>query len=355
MSLPTADEINRKIGTVTSARKQLPYVIVGGVVACVLLFFVFPIPLILTWLAVRWLNQQDEEQRTFEMRYERITPTGHALWSLLRTSLGALAAPQFVWAVTSITQSANVKRTSGAHRIVTRIDGRPRGEAKSPFLNSDIKPIAIDSSAGTLYFFPDRLFVWNDGRYCILDYRKTSVECSTTRFIENEYRLNDAEVAGATWRYPNKDGSRDRRFKENWQIPVVNYGLVVLHLDVVGPVIFQTSNKNTASQFAHAYAEFVRQYQEVGKPKQHAHTESARSQSTYSSRQADYVTPECFHILGLNENCTREEALAKYRELAMAYHPDRMQDLAIEAQEIASRKLAAINRAFRELKQLRGW
>jgi hypothetical protein len=46
---------------------------------------------------------------------------------------------------------------------------------------------------------------------------------STTRFIESDRVPHDAAQVGQTWQYANVGGGPDRRFKNNRQIPIMNY------------------------------------------------------------------------------------------------------------------------------------
>lgn len=65
--------------------------------------------------------------------------------------------------------------------------------------------------------------------------------------------------------------------------------------------------------------------------------------------------PRCYQVLRLPENCTREQAHARLRELAHAYHPDRVSGMATEFQAVARQRMTEINSAYLEMKRLRGW
>lgn len=54
-------------------------------------------------------------------------------------------------------------------------------------------------------------------------YSTLKVEISPSRFIESELVPSDAKVVGQTWKYVNKDGGPDRRFKDNRKIPIALY------------------------------------------------------------------------------------------------------------------------------------
>lgn len=49
------------------------------------------------------------------------------------------------------------------------------------------------------------------------------LEVTESQFVEEESVPKDAVVVGRTWRYVNKKGGPDRRFKDNYQIPICSY------------------------------------------------------------------------------------------------------------------------------------
>src|SRR5262249_27237993 len=60
------------------------------------------------------------------------------------------------------------------------------------------------------------------------DILTVAIEYVPTRFIEREVIPADSPVVGHTWLKANKDGSPDKRFKDNVKIPVVQYGTLTL-------------------------------------------------------------------------------------------------------------------------------
>ena len=47
---------------------------------------------------------------------------------------------------------------------------------------------------------------------------------SLTNFVETEFVPRDAEVVRYTWKYVNKSGGPDKRFKDNRKLPICYYG-----------------------------------------------------------------------------------------------------------------------------------
>jgi hypothetical protein len=59
--------------------------------------------------------------------------------------------------------------------------------------------------------------------FALIDVRELEVKFSQMSFIEEEGVPGDSDVIGETWKKTNKDGSRDRRFTNNYQIPIAKY------------------------------------------------------------------------------------------------------------------------------------
>ena len=64
--------------------------------------------------------------------------------------------------------------------------------------------------------------------FSLLDFHDVKIRCSYTQFQEEEQIPKDSKVVGQTWKKVNKDGSRDKRFMGNFQIPLVRYGQLSL-------------------------------------------------------------------------------------------------------------------------------
>jgi DnaJ domain len=63
--------------------------------------------------------------------------------------------------------------------------------------------------------------------------------------------------------------------------------------------------------------------------------------------------PTWFEVLGVQPTATIDEIKIAYRERALQYHPDRVQGLGQEFQEIAERKIRELNLAYQSALQTR--
>ena len=52
------------------------------------------------------------------------------------------------------------------------------------------------------------------------------MDTQISRFVEGESVPGDSQQVDSTWRYVNKKGGPDRRFSNNRQLPIMQYGVL---------------------------------------------------------------------------------------------------------------------------------
>lgn len=129
------------------------------------------------------------------------------------------------WDFTSAKRNNMVAERTSASQSITRseISISPKG---LPILISASPALCFHNmNGGDLYFYPGFLVVYESKQqFDLISYSDIDILFHQLRFIENETVPADAEVVGKTWHKVNKDGSPDRRFAQNFQIPIVLYG-----------------------------------------------------------------------------------------------------------------------------------
>ena len=98
-------------------------------------------------------------------------------------------------------------------------------------------------------------------------------------------------------------------------------------LAVFALVLWWRSRLKRASQAASAYS-----------------SHSERRQSPPDKEEADEEDP--YKILGIQPGASKEEIRAAHKKLAAQYHPDKVQHLGKEFQELAHKKFVAIQSAY---------
>lgn len=131
-------------------------------------------------------------------------------------------------------------------------------KAPPPFVETNIQTFAVNVGAQTLHFFPDRVLIYDSNGVGAFSYQGLQVLVSSKQFVEQEAVPSDATVIGRTWRYVNKNGGPDRRFKDNREIPVCQYEQVALRSDTGLNELLQVSRLGAAADFASAIARLSR-------------------------------------------------------------------------------------------------
>lgn len=152
------------------------------------------------------------------------------------------------WQIIQETNVTNLKVNAGAGRNVKRVVCKI--EKTTPFyINTNVDTIQIKLHKEILIFLPDKVFIIRKGKVGLVNYDDVSIRISQTRFIESDPVPKDAIVVGSTWQYVNKNGTPDKRYKNNRQLPICQYGVVYLTSDTGLNVELQFSNVNKLQDF----------------------------------------------------------------------------------------------------------
>lgn len=144
------------------------------------------------------------------------------------------------WRIMQTSKVIDKKYASGANNTVKRTQCKSAIRSPFPF-KTNIQIASFKTAKETLLFLPDKLFILQGSKIGALNYNDITSSAHTTRFIESEGVPNDAQIVGQTWKYVNKSGGPDRRFKDNRQLPICLYGELELA---------STSGLNTVIMFS---------------------------------------------------------------------------------------------------------
>jgi len=304
------------------------------------------IALLCAVIATWTLYRVDQQRRTTELFYELEGETARR-FSMLQRECQNLSTAQLAWRVESNQTTWDWKRNAGASSLITR-RRIAVGRLAPPCIQTNIDPWGIDTGNLKLYFFPDRLFVEQQGRYGAVSYDSLGMECSPSRFIEDGLVPKDAQIVDYTWKYVRRDGGPDRRFSNNRQLPVALYG----HLEISSAnglnIHLQISNLAIAQEFSQP---FHRTEQRESRKQRQYHQTSRKGSGARPVPPADRTSRSPYDVLGVGESAAPEEISAAYKRLAQLYHPDKVATLAPEFRELAEHKMKEINAAYQILKR----
>ena len=165
--------------------------------------------------------QRDILTKTVVLFFD-LDPATDALYGQLHADAEALASCAAVWHVEAEGKVLDRKYHAGASSLVRRTRTRIQKQAP-PFLKTNIETVAIAVGRQTLHFFPDRILVYDRGGVGAVDYRDLRFQVRSTQFVEGESVPSDAKIVGNTWKYVNKSGGPDKRFKDNRELPICQY------------------------------------------------------------------------------------------------------------------------------------
>ena len=212
------DQINKRV-------KSPYYCIYYGIAALILLFVFFPLSIVLA-IATYVVYRADVKRKTTPLFYEFSDDYSEQKFYDSIASFDNLAMTSNSWRLKSKVAISDWKRNAGSNSALIRHRSKI-GKQNPNFLKTNVEVWGVDAGSIKLYLLPDRLFVFQDGVYSAISYSQVQVSLEDLEYVEQESLPNDANVIGKTWKYVRRDGGRDRRFKNNYQLPIVKYGIVV--------------------------------------------------------------------------------------------------------------------------------
>jgi hypothetical protein len=163
-------------------------------------------------------------------------------------ALSVLASCARIWVVNTSAANADAKRNAGAYTLISR-GLAAVGNLPTKGFKCSLAITSIRANNMVLHFLPDQILIYT-GRYGSISYAQLFIEVRSTRFSETEPIPGDSRRIDTTWQYVNKSGGPDRRFNNNRQIPVLEYGEVTFSTATGLRIILQTSNSEKAKAFA---------------------------------------------------------------------------------------------------------
>jgi hypothetical protein len=179
-----------------------------------------------------------------------------ASFDQLAEAFAAVAGCARIWDITSTMANDRYRTRSSAHTTVERRQVRFAVIEQDEVLQTAAKSLRLQNANGAdLNIYPGFLLMARSADLALIDLREVTVEYSPFRFIEGEAVPSDAAVVDQTWAKCNKDGSPDRRFRDNHQIPVAQYATVHLGSPNGLNEEYMFSNVDKAQRFARALSD----------------------------------------------------------------------------------------------------
>lgn len=193
--------------------------------------YFFIIGFFIKWFK-KYTNQNKEEllylqnqlQNCFVKLDHNIDPKLETTYQNLRSSFEKLTKCEKIWDMTSIVPVDRYATRSAASTSLTR------QVVKFSFSGLDIIKSKYDAmflqnvNGGNIYIYPAFLVIVDDKNFGLVDIREIDFNSKLQKFVEEEDVPSDALIIDRTWAKVNKNGSPDKRFNNNYQIPICLYG-----------------------------------------------------------------------------------------------------------------------------------
>jgi TPR repeat protein len=175
----------------------------------------------------------------------------------MRDDFAALSECQRIWDTLERRAVNRVVERSAANEAITR-------EPVSFSLNccdliqwEQNVPHLPNCAGGDMYVYPGFvLYRASRQAFALIDSREVTLTFRPVRFIEEQTIPSDTQTVGQAWAKSNKDGSADRRFRGNYQIPIALYGALLFTSRSGLQEEYQCSNPALAERFVHAWNAF---------------------------------------------------------------------------------------------------
>jgi len=232
MTDSSSTELLQELNSKRKKPKLWPYPVVLGIIA----FFISTINHLPGWVLgvvaltaaslTVFLYYRDQLRKTTVLFYE-LEPAVETCYQSLHDAFERLQTCAASWHIEAEGKVRDRKYHAGASKLIERkainlTKGQP------PYVKTNLSVPTLPAGRQTLYFFPDRLLVFDSSGVGAVSYDSLRVDVSQTRFIEDGTVPGDSQVVDRTWKYVNKKGGPDRRFKDNRELPIATYEELLL-------------------------------------------------------------------------------------------------------------------------------
>lgn len=178
-------------------------------------------------------------------------------YNKLINSFKNLANSHKIWDVTSAHYQDRIATRSSASTLVRKREVR-FGIKTLPDIKSNFETLYFQNANGAdLYFYPNFILMFSSKtQFAIIGLDELTFNQSYVRFTETGFVPKDSKIIDRTWFKVNKNGTPNKRFKGNYQIPVVKYGEIKLHTQTGLNEEYEFSNYEFTEQFGNAFREY---------------------------------------------------------------------------------------------------
>jgi hypothetical protein len=184
-------------------------------------------------------------------------PKMEAQYSRVVATFKQLTSSYKIWDVTSAHYQDRIAARSSASTIVSKREVR-FGIKSIPEIRSNIEVLYLQNANGSdLYFYPGFIVMYaSKGSFALIGIDELIFNHHPVRFTETGTVPKDSKIIDQTWAKVNKNGTPDKRFKENYQIPIVRYGELCFKTATGLHEEYECSNYEASEAFGSAFTKY---------------------------------------------------------------------------------------------------
>lgn len=204
-----------------------------------------------------YVANAETKKRTYQLIYE-FDDGSESRYIKIIEALNFLSASSSLASVKQTQETTNIhewKQSAGASELFVAEEAAV-GTGIPPWVESNIDIGTLKVGDVAYYFLPDGLLVYDATGVGFVEYTEIEFQSDIFRnIVENP--PNDATIVDSTWKHPNKSGGPDRRFSNNYEIPICEYSELFLTSESGLMVFLKMSNRTAADSFCAAFQEGI--------------------------------------------------------------------------------------------------
>lgn len=201
-------------------------------------------------------DQIDRSCMTIDVDFD---PDMKKKFETLTEAFNQLSHSEKVWDITHA-EAENRKVTRSAASTVVMKTEVSIGIRGIPDVKSTFKPLWLKNANGAdLYFYPGFIMMYDSrDHFGIIGFNELDFYYEPVRFVETGSVPKDSKIIDQTWAKVNKNGTPDRRFSNNYQIPIVRYGSITLKTRTGVHEEYEFSNYEATELFGNAFSNYIK-------------------------------------------------------------------------------------------------
>jgi hypothetical protein len=125
------------------------------------------------------------------------------------------------------------------------------GEGQPPWVVTNVAVPQFAWEDRAIYFLPDGVLYYDKSGAAQFEYSALQLSAGTTE-VPQDHVPRDGKQVSVTWKHIKQDGTADRRFKDNPERPICEFGTLGIHVDTGLKVLLTTSNPAAPAAFVAA-------------------------------------------------------------------------------------------------------